>query len=210
MLTDSQLLNRYKEEKALIIGDVNERTGLEPFPTFKEWKLDYMKEYAGTHDMDNPMKMEDAVAALEAELDEADDDLLPEEDLAALAADTPETPEEEDSMTEEVTTPAAEAAEAKPASKPKATKKKVAAKKKPATKKAPAKKPAAKKAPAKKAAAKKSKAAEAQKVFDRLYPKVLEGKKARKDIIDALVDKVGLTANGAATYYQKMKKAYSA
>jgi len=200
MKSDAQLLEQYKDEKALVIGGINERTGLEDFPTFKEWKLEYMKEYAETHDMDNPLSMEDAVAALEDEL-AADDELLDEADLAALAADeTPET-EEEDPMTDEVTTPAAEA-EATPAA-PEATTEA------PAKPKA-AKKKAAKKAPVKKVAAKKrppSKAGEAQKVFDKLYPKVLDGKKTRKDIIDELVGKVGLTANGAATYYQKMKKA---
>lgn len=205
MKSDAQLLELYKEEKALIVGGLNERTGLEEFPSFKEWKLEYMKEYAETHDMDNPVSMEEAVAALEAEIEAGDDELLDEADLAALAADeTPET-EMESTMTEEVTTPAAEAdatpaTPEAPAAKPKAkaTKKKTAAKKK-----APVKKVAAKKKPP-------SKAGAAQKIFDRLYPKVLDGKKKRKDVIDELVEKAGLTANGAATYYQKMKKAYVA
>ena len=193
MKSTAQLLQDYKDEKTLVIGPEHLRTGLEDFPSFKEWKLEYMKEYALTHDMDNPMSMEDAVAALEAELEADDDELIPDEDLKALAADTPETPEEENDMTEE-TTPAAEATEApadtKPAAKPKrkpAAKKKVAAKKRPP-----------------------SKAKEAEKVFAKLYPKVVEGKKARKDVIDEFVTKVGLTANGAATYYQKLKKAADA
>jgi len=40
------LLELYKEEKALVIGDVHERTGLEDFPSFKDWKEQYMREKA--------------------------------------------------------------------------------------------------------------------------------------------------------------------
>lgn len=186
MKSDIDLMNLYKEEKALVIGSLAERTGLEDFPSYKEWKLEYMKEYAETHDMKNPVSMEEAVRLLEAELDDEDDDLLPDEDLALLA-NTHEPPDEEDNMTEEATT------NTKP---------------EPATTNTPTKpKRAAKKVAAKKVAAKKrppSKASAAQKVFDRLYPKVLTGKKARKDVITELTENVGLTANGAATYYQKM------
>jgi hypothetical protein len=212
MKSDIDLLNLYKEEKALVIGGPNERTGLEDFPSFKEWKLEYMKEYAETHDMDNPVTMEEAVAALEDEL--ADDELLPEEDIAALAAD-PDTPTEEDDMTDETTaadtTPATPEAtpevESKSVQKRKAIQKKAAAKKK-----APAKKVAATKRPP-------SKAKDAQKVFDRLYPKVVKTaalptgdkkKVTRKHVIDEFVSKVGLTNNGAATYFQRMKKEYEA
>lgn len=185
MKSDIDLLNLYKEEKELVIGPQHLRTGLEPFPTFKEWKLAYMKEYAETHDMDNPLSMEEAVKQLEAELDD-DDDLLPEEDLAALVAVDMTMPEEEEpTVTEEATVEAPVEAPSKPKR----------------AKAAPKRMKAAPRPP--------SKAKDAQKVFDRMYPKVLTGKKARKDIIDALVEKVGLTANGAATYYQKMKKAAS-
>lgn len=195
MKSDIDLLNLYKEEKTLVIGPMHLRTGLEDFPSFKEWKLDYMKEYAETHDMDNPVSMEDAVKLLEAELDVEVDDILPEEDLAVLTAtETPETHDEEDTMTDEATNAAEvlvgpETAPEVNAEAP------VKAKR---TKKTATKKVKAEKRPP-------SKAGEAQKVFDRLYPRVVEGKKARKDVIEELVSKVGLTANGAATYYQKMK-----
>lgn len=189
MKSDIDLLNLYKEEKTLVIGPEHLRTGLEPFPTFKEWKLEYMKEYVETHDMDNPVSMEEAVKQLEAELDE--DDLLPEDDLKALVDEVGEVDEDD---VEPVGEAPLEPVEMKPEV-PTVRKRKV-------TKKSTTKKVAARKRPA-------SKAKDAQKVFDRLYPKVLAGKKARKDVIDELVAKVGLTANGAATYYQKMKKAAS-
>jgi hypothetical protein len=204
MKSDIDLLNLYKEEKTLVIGPMHLRTGLEDFPSFKEWKLDYMKEYAETHDMNNPVSMEEAVALLEAELDAEVDDLLPDEDLAVLTAtETPETPDEETEMTDEVTTEVTNAAEVLVG--PETTEAEAPAKPK------RAKKPAATAAKPKKAKAEKrppSKAGEAQKVFDRLYPKVLEGKKARKDVIEEFVSKVGLTPNGASTYFQKMKTAY--
>lgn len=192
MKSDLDLLEMYKEEKAIVIGGPNERTGLEPFPSFKEWKLEYMKEYIETHDMDNPMSMEDAVAALEAELGDEliDDELLDEEDLEAVKAIV-QPEDEEDKMTEatEATeTPVKEPTVTK-TEKPKAAKGKAAAK---SVAKAP------------------SKASEAQKIFNKMYPQVVDGKKARKDVIEAFVSKAGLTANGASTYYQKFKKSYSA
>lgn len=203
MKSDIQLFEEYKVEKAIVVGAPDERTGLEDFPSFKEWKLEYMKEYAETHDMENPVSMEEAVALLESELEAAaDDDLLSEEDLEALAADkTPETQDEENTMSEDVNaTEAAEATEATATTE--ATEAPAKPKRKSTGKKKAVKKVAAKKRPP-------SKAADAQKVFDRLYPKVLEGKKARKDVIEEFVSKVGLTANGAATYFQKLKTAYA-
>lgn len=46
-----------------------------------------------------------------------------------------------------------------------------------------------------------SKTAKAREVFTRMY-----GNHPRKDVIDAFINEVGLTANGASTYYQKLKK----
>lgn len=193
MKSDIELLEMYKEEKALVIGSPSERTGLEPFPSFKEWKAEYVKEYAETHDIDNPMTMEEAVAAIEAELGNEliGDDLLDEEDLEAAKAVVQPT-EEEDEMTEAATEAATEAVTEK------AT---VTSTKKPKSAKG--------KATATTAAAP-SKASKAREIFNKLYPQVIEGKKARKDVIAAFVDKAGLTAAGASTYYQKFKKSYSA
>ena len=47
MLNNAYLLELYREEKALIIGE--EPTGLEPFPSFREWKSEYRREYNETH-----------------------------------------------------------------------------------------------------------------------------------------------------------------
>ena len=69
--------------------------------------------------------------------------------------------------------------------------------------KAPAKPKAKAKAPAKARVARKdNKTAQAQAIFTRMY-----GKKERKEVIAAFIEKVGLTANGASTYYQKLKAA---
>lgn len=197
MKSNVDLLNQYKEEKALVIGSEEERTGLEDFPTFKEWKAEYVKEYNETH---VTVDVEDADAHFDQIVDEADEEL---EALAAELSDDDVPPEEEDEdMTE--ATPAAPTAE-----KPAAPKKRAPARKKAAAKKkAPAKRAAAKKAPLKKKAVGKkrasSKTAKAQKIFDRFY-----GKKTRAEIIEKFVAQCDLTANGAATYYQKMKKAAS-
>lgn len=206
MKSDIDLLEMYRDEKSLVIGAVGIRTGLEAFPSFKEWKLEYMKEYAETHDMSNPLSMEEAVNALEKELNESGDDLLDEEEVTssltsadeerimAMLNDSPETPNEENEMTEEIAVTGATNTENPiPGAPPKKTK--VRSTSTPTE-------PAAPKPP--------SMAKEAQKVFDRLYPKVLEGKKARKDVIAEFVEKVGLTKAGANTYYQNMKKKFTA
>lgn len=46
-----------------------------------------------------------------------------------------------------------------------------------------------------------SKTAQARDVFTRMY-----GTYPRKDVINVFINDVGLTANGASTYYQKLKK----
>ncbi len=196
MKSNVDLLNQYKEEKALVIGSEEERTGLEDFPTFKEWKAEYVKEYNETH---VTVDVEDADAHFDQIVDEADEEL---EALAAELSDDDVPPEEEDEVTEEATPVAPKA------KKPAAKKKRAPARKKTVAKKAPAKRAAPKKAPLKKKAVGKkrasSKTAKAQKIFDRFY-----GKKTRAEIIEKFVAQCDLTANGAATYYQKMKKAAS-
>lgn len=181
MKSNADLLNLYKDEKAHVIGSLSDRTGLEDFPTYKEWKADYVKEYNETHDVANPLTMEEAVALTDAEVEAAGE--APEEDLLAQLVAIGESTEEKEEGDAQAPT------EATP---------KVATKPKPQ--------------PAKKAAAgkKTSKAARAQVVFDRMYPGVLAGTTTRKLVIDELVAEVELTANGAATYYQKMKKAAAA
>jgi len=52
-----------------------------------------------------------------------------------------------------------------------------------------------------------SKADQAREIFAEQYPLVLEGKVARKDVIALFVSDADLTEKGAATYYQKFKKA---
>lgn len=180
MKSNADLLNQYKEEKTIVIGSLDERTGLEEFPSYKAWKADYIMEYNETHNVDNPLTMEEAVALADAEVEAAGE--APEEDLLAqLVALGDESTEEKEDDAQAPT-------EATP---------KVATKPKPQ--------------PAKKAAPKKtSKAAAAQVVFDSMYPRVLAGTATRKSVIDELVAEVKLTANGAATYYQKMKKAAAA
>jgi len=45
MLRNDLLLDQYKEEKSLIVGD----DLFETFPTFREWKGEYVREYVQTH-----------------------------------------------------------------------------------------------------------------------------------------------------------------
>lgn len=190
MKSDVDLLNDYKAEKALVIGGPDERTGLEDFPSFKEWKADYVKEYNETH---QTVSVEEADAMFDAAVEEAENEL----EAMAVEFDDESTETEDDEM-EDVTAEAPAAPAEVPAKPKRAAKKKVAAKK------APAKKTAAKKAPVKKKAATRanSKAAKAQTIFTKFY-----GKKTRAEIIEKFIAQAGLTANGAATYYQKMKKA---
>lgn len=175
MKSNIELLSQYKEEKALVVGDVESRTGLEPFPTFKEWKVKYIEEYQATHRTVDVKKadeiMEAAVAEADAELEE-------------LTGKLP-------------------AVEVKPEPKKAPAKKKAAkrAGKKSVVKKTSTKKRVAKKAPARKSRAK-SKSAKAQTIFAKFY-----GRKTRAEIIGKFVAQVKLTPNGAATYYQKFKKA---
>ena len=200
MRPDNELLELYKVEKAIVIGSINERTGLEAFPEYRDWKTSYLKEYEESH---RTVTVKEAYVEAEATQQEADG----KDDLTDFVNAVLETLNEKDKTMTEATEatatptptdskpPVAAAAE-KRAAKPKAEKPKAvkpAAKPKAAPKKTVAKKPV-------------SKASLAQKVFDRLYPKVSAGKMSRKDVIGKLVADISLTPNGAATYYQKMKK----
>jgi hypothetical protein len=206
MKSNLELLNMYKEEKALVIGDLDSRTGLEPFETFAEWKSQYISEYNESHDVKNPISMEDAVALVDEEIDD-DGELLSDEDLKALK--TKEEVDMSDEVMNEVNEdgvteltdpmPAVEVEKPKRAKRaPKATKAEKPAKAKSVTK------PSVKKEKAF------NKAAEARKVFNRLYPQVVEGTKARKDVIAQFTSKCQLSPAGASTYYQKFKAQYQA
>lgn len=203
MKSNLELLNMYKEEKNHVIGRPEVRTGLEDFPTFGEWKAEYVHEYNETHET---VSVEEADARFEAEVDSEVDPLEDElvNMVAEMVTENETNPKEESEMTDETNAATVEAdanvTETAPAEKPKA--KKPAAKKTSGGSKSKAAKPAKKKEP--------SKADAARKVFTAMYPKVVEGKKARKDVIGAFVEKAGLTPAGAATYYQKMKKAADA
>jgi hypothetical protein len=199
MKSKLDLLRDYQEEKALVIGSLAERTGLEPFQSFNEWLTEYEIEYRLTHDVDNPLTMEEAVALMDAELeafstDEDDDEIvLDPEDI--------QTANEEEvtmSNTTDNTAVVETAATASPVpAAPKRTRK-------PAAKKATGEK----KAPKSRA---KSKADKGRTVFNRMYPQVLAGEKTRGDVIKALMgSRVGLTAAYASTFYQNEKKKVSA
>jgi len=206
MLDLAQLLLKYKEEKGIVCGgDPLEEAR---FLSFKQWKVEYVQQYVETH---RTVSVDIADKMMEDAQHEAD------VELAAMAAN----PQEKQLMTDE-TTPVAETAtdpvvteavevanetettvtetdtDKTETPAPPAPKTKAKAAKKATTKKAAAK-------PAKKAAAKNqpvTKTSKAQKIFDQHF-----GSKARNEIIKMFMTDVGLTSNGAATYYQKMKKA---
>ena len=189
MKSNADLLEQYKEEKALVIGDTDERTGLEDFPSFQEWKAEYVREYNDTHET---VTIDEADARADAAVDEAEAELaavveaLQTEIEAELAAEEENTPDEENEMSETETTNESTTPETQ---KPKRA----------TRKKAPLKKPVARKA-----TRASSKTKKAQGIFDKFY-----GKKTRAEIIEKFIGQAELTANGAATYYQKFKKAAS-
>lgn len=197
MKSKLDLLKDYQEEKALVIGSLAERTGLESFQSFDEWLKEYEIEYRLTHDVDNPLSMEEAVALMDAELevfstDEDDDEIvLDPEDIQTAN-------EEEVNMSNTDNTAVVETTTASPvpgAGKPAKRVRKASATKKPAAKKSRAK----------------SKADKGRTVFNRMYPQVLAGEKTRGDVIKALMgSRVGLTAAYASTFYQNEKKRASA
>lgn len=191
MKSNAELLKLYTEEKDLVIGTKESRTGLEEFPSFGEWKQEYVREYDETH---QTVDVKEADAMFDREVEMVEDELV--NLVTELATENETNPDEDDDMTNEATNTVDNETPTAPAT-PKAQK---PAKKGSKTPKAA--KPAVKKEP--------SKADAARKVFSQMYPKVLEGKKARKDVIAAFVEKAGLTQAGASTYYQKMKKSHTA
>jgi len=208
MMTTAELLEMYKEEKTAAIGDENERTGLEDFPSFKEWKKEYLADREELlTGFSTTVTMEEAVDLTDEELDNGSDtedlNLTLTEDDDMTDTNTTETVDNTEVTATEPTTEAAPATteETAPKAPAKRTTKKKAAKK------------AAKKATGSKVAAKgtkgPSKADAARKIFAKMYPQVQAGKKARKDVIEQFQTVAGLSKAGAATYYQNFKKAAS-
>lgn len=198
MLPASEILDLYRAERAAL--DMPS----DPFPAFAEWRADYEAEYRKNH-VANYKKVDVKVAMAEADalVAEADAELelfqhaeeidMSETNVSGVVGSAPPVVVDVDAQAPVVAAPAPAPAKRKAAAKPKAK-----------VKAAPKKKAAAKKSkPAKARVARKdNKTALAAAIFARMY-----GKKERKDVIAAFVEKVGLTANGASTYYQKLKAA---
>jgi len=170
----------------------------DPFMSFADWKEEYTVEYRKTH---RTVDVKEAMAEADALVEEAEAELfndqeemsMSETNVSGVVGSAPPIVVDVDAQAPVVAAPEAPKAKRKAAAKPKA-KVKAAPKKKVAKK-------AAKPAKAR-VARKDNKTAAAQAIFDRMY-----GKKPRKDVIAAFVEKVGLTPNGASTYYQKLKAA---
>ena len=188
MRSDLEIFEMYKEEKALVVGDLNERTGLEPFPTFKNWKEAYIKDYLRNH-VEVSEKEADRLMDAAVELAEEELELLEKEGASAAEV-------------EEAGIRVAAAKEKAKESKA-ALKAKRAAKRKPRAKKAKA--TVAKKAKGTGEKRKVNKASIARGIFKEMYPKVEAGELKRKDVIAKFLE-AGLTAAGSSTYYQKFKK----
>lgn len=171
----------YKEEKTLIVGDENERTGLEPFPTFAQWKEVYTMEYNETH---KTVTVEEADAEFDAAVDEAD------AELQAIIAELGDV--EDPATAKRTVTKTKRKRKVRPSAK---TGKVSRAKVKRAVRKV------AKKTATKKKSRRKSKIEKAETIFNRFY-----GRKTRGEIIEKMVKQVELTPAGAATYYQKLKR----
>jgi hypothetical protein len=176
MRTDLELFEMYKEEKALIVGDFQTRTGLEPFPTFKEWKKEYTKDYLETH---QTVSIKDADKIMDSLVDEASDQIEEWEKLLNV------TKTDSTKRTEKVK-----------ARKEKKMKKATSVKN-PKAKTSNSTKTQVNR--------KNNKAAASRETFNKMYPDVLAGTIKRKDVIEVFVNKVGLTPAGASTYYQKHK-----
>lgn len=184
MLSTTELLDLYKAEKA-DLDDIGE-----PFPDFKSWKQEFEVEYRRNH----------VTVSVKEALDEAD--------KIVEAAEVELDINEETAMNTNETVTVEAVAEAPVATVDPAQAKRDArnARRRElrAQKKAAAAKPvepaAAKPERTRKPAAK-TKTDLARTIFKQMY-----GRKERKDIIDAMIARAKLTANGASTYYQKYKK----
>ena len=193
MLPASEVLDLYRAERAAL--DMPS----DPFPAFAEWRAEYEAEYRKNHvsnykrvDVKEAMVEADAlVEEAEAELELLDlqeENEMSETNVSGVVGSAPVTGVDLDAQA------ALDAKREAKNAKRRAQR---------AAAKAPAKPKAKAKAPAKARVARKdNKTAQAQAIFTRMY-----GKKERKEVIAAFIEKVGLTANGASTYYQKLKAA---
>lgn len=193
MLPASEVLDLYRAERAAL--DMPS----DPFPAFAEWRADYEAEYRKNH-VSNYKKVDvkEAMAEADALVEEAEAELelfdlqeeneMSETNVSGVVGSAPVTGVDLDAQA---------ALDAKREAKNAKRRAQRAAAAKPAKVKAKAK------APVKARVARKdNKTAQAQAIFTRMY-----GKKERKEVIAAFIEKVGLTANGASTYYQKLKAA---
>lgn len=182
MRTELQLFEMYKEDNAIVMGPLKERSGFEePWMTFKEWKEDYKETYP--HAMVKVTKKSKKKA---------------EKEFASMAA-IAEAELGDTDFDPETTKSDRKAADGEMVS--------VLVKR---TKPAPARAVRTIKTRSKKRSPKAgSKASEARAVFAKLYPQVDRGELARKDVITAFVNVIGLTKNGASTYYQRYKREYA-
>ena len=162
MKNNALLLELYREEKALIIGQ--DPTGLEPFPSFPEWKSEYEREYNETHKTVTTKEAdrlaEDAQAefdrsGLTVDLDEGMSDNIPNVRKRDVQLVKPTVSIRRHTMSDNTTTTTPV-----------------------------------------------SKASVARAIFAEDF-----GRVARKDVIARFMAEAGLTKAGAATYYQKFKKA---
>jgi len=198
MLPASEILDLYRAERAAL--DMPS----DPFPPFAEWRAAYEAEYRMNH-VTNYKKVDVKAAMAEADalVEEAEAELsmmeleeemeMSETNVSGVVGSAPPIVVDVDAQAPVVAAPEAPAPKAKrKAAKPKA-RPKAAPKKKASPKKA------AKSAKAR-VARKDNKTALAKAIFERMH-----GKKERKDVIAAFVEKVGLTPNGASTYYQRFK-----
>lgn len=193
MLPASEVLDLYRAERAAL--DMPS----DPFPAFAEWRAEYEAEYRKNHvsnykrvDVKEAMAEADAlVEEAEAELelfDLQEENEMSETNVSGVVGSAPVTGVDLDAQA---------ALDAKREAKNAKRRAQRAAAAKPAKAKAKAK------APAKARVARKdNKTAQALAIFTRMY-----GKKERKEVIAAFIEKVGLSAAGASTYYQKFKAA---
>ena len=192
MRTDLEIFEMYKVEKAMVVGDLNERTGLEAFPTFKNWKEAYVKDYLRNH---VEVSTKEADKLMDAAVE------LAEEELALMEAEGATEAELEAGAAK-----LAKAQEQKEAAQAEKKAKRAAKRKASGTRKTKAK--TVKKAKGTGAKRKVNKAAKAREIFAELYPQVVAGDIKRKDVIEKFLE-AGLTKAGSSTYYQKFKKEHS-
>lgn len=196
MLPAAELLELYRAEKEALDFPS------EPFMSFADWKEEYTAEYRRNH-----VSVDVQVAMAEA------DALVEEAEAELFNIDEEETEMNETNVTQTLpddrglTTPTvdlehqAELDAKREARNAKRREQRAAAKTGKPKAKVKAKPKAKAKAPAKARVARKdSKTAQARAIFDRMF-----GNKERKYVIAAFQEKVGLSAAGASTYYQRFK-----